>query len=120
MDESILQSIKAMLGGNLTGDDTSFDAEIIPLINMALNTLVQLGAGPSQGYNITGPENKWSEFCGDDEMLLPLAREHAFLKVKIIWDSSTLSGAVIDVFKEQIRELECRIQYRCDPITTFK
>lgn len=120
MDESILNSVKGMLGGNLSGDDTSFDAELIPIINMALNTLVQLGAGPSQGYNITGPDNKWSEFAGSDEMLLALAREYCLIKARLIFDSTSLSGAVVELFKQQATELECRIQYRCDPITTFK
>lgn len=120
MDESILTSIKKMLGGNLNGDDTTFDNEIIPIINMALNTLVQLGAGPSQGYNITDVSNTWDEFVGEDEMLLPLAREYCFLKTKILWDNASTPSAVIEVFKEQAKEMECRISYRVDPITTFK
>lgn len=119
MDESILESIESMLGGNLSGEDITFDAEILPLVNMALNTLVQIGAGPSQGYNITSRSNVWSEFVGDDEMLLPLVKQYCFLKVKLLWDNTTLAGAVIEVIKEQIKELECRINYRVDPHTTF-
>ena len=114
MDESILNSIKTMLGGNLSGDDAAFDAEIIPLINLALNTLVQIGAGPSAGYNITSADNKWSEFVGSDSMLLALAKEYCFLKVKIIWDNSSMSSAVIEIYKQQIAELESRISYWVD------
>ena len=118
MDESILNSIKKMLGGNLSGDD-SFDNEIIPIINMALNILVQLGAGPSQGFNITGPAEVWSDFVDEDEMLLPLAREYCFLKVKSLWDNSSTPSAVLEIYKEQAKEMECRILYRMDPPTTF-
>lgn len=120
MDESILQSIKNMLGGNLSEDEDSFDPEIIPIINLALNTLVQLGAGPSHGYNIISKEDKWSAFVGDNEMLLPLVREYCFLKVKLLWDNSSLAGSVIEIIKEQIREVECRISYIVDPIETFQ
>lgn len=120
MDESILESIKAMLGGNLSGEDTSFDAQIMPLINMALNTLVQIGAGPSSGFNITSKDDVWSDFVGGDEMLYGLASQYVFLKVKLGWDNTTLSGAVIEVMKEQIKELESRISYRVDPSDTFK
>jgi len=119
MDESILNSIKAMMGGNLSGDDTTFDAELLPIINMALNTLVQLGAGPSQGYKVTGSENKWSEFIGDDDML-EMVKEYVLLKTKLLFDNSTVSGSVIEIYKLQIQELEFRIQCRVDPITTFK
>lgn len=119
MDESILKSIKEMMGGNLSGDDTSFDPEIIPLINLALATLVQIGAGPSSGYQITGIDNKWSEFSTDGEVVA-LAREYCFLKVKIIWDNSSMSGAVTEIFKQQIAELESRISYWVDPGEGFK
>lgn len=119
MDESILNSVKKMLGGNLTVDDTSFDLEIIPLINLSLATLVQLGAGPSDGYSITGSENLWSEFSTDKEVV-NLAKQYCYLKIKILWDNSTLPGAVIEVYKEQIKEIECRINYWVDPGLGFK
>lgn len=120
MNESILDSIKDMLGGNASGDFTAFDKELIPLINTALNTLVQIGAGPSQGYNITSNENTWMEFVGEDEMLLGLAKQYVWLKVKLMWDNSTMASSVIDILNQQIKELESRISYRVDPSTTFK
>lgn len=119
MDESILESIKAMLGGNLSGDDTTFDSQIMPIINMALNTLTQIGAGPSQGFNITSKDDVWSDFVGGDEMLYGLVTQYVLLKVKLVWDSSSMTGAVIDIMKEQAKELESRISYRVDPSTTF-
>ena len=119
MNESILDSIKAMLGGNLLGEDTAFDSELIPLINMALNTLVQIGAGPSQGYNITSKDNVWSEFIGDDAMLLDMVKSYCHIKVKLLWDNSTTPSAVLEVLKEQLKELEVRISWRVDPNNTF-
>lgn len=119
MDESILNSIKAMMGGNLSGEDTAFDPEIIPLINLALATLVQIGAGPSDGFYITGADNKWSDFTQDKEVMV-LAREYCFLKVKILWDNTSMSGAVTQIFQDQIAELESRISYWVDPGKGFK
>lgn len=120
MNESILDSIKAMLGGIISGEDTAFDSELIPLINMALNTLVQIGAGPSQGYNITSKDNVWSEFVGDDAMLLDLVKSYCHIKVKLLWDNSTTPSSVLEILKEQARELEVRINWRVDPKKTFK
>lgn len=119
MNESILDSIKAMLGGNLAGDDDAFNGEIIPLINMALNTLVQIGCGPAQGYNITSSSNIWSEFVGDDTMLLDLVKNYCLIKVKMLWDNSTMSSMVMEALKEQAKELEVRISWRVDPNNTF-
>lgn len=120
MDESILNTIKSMLGGNMSGGFDAFDYEIIPLINLALNTLVQIGCGPSQGYNITGPDNVWSEFIDDDEMLLNMVKSYCQIKVKLLWDNTTTPSSVIEVLKEQAKELETRISWRVDPSSTFK
>ena len=120
MNESILDTIKAMLGGNLSGENTAFDYELIPLINMALNTLVQIGCGPSQGYMITSSSNVWSEFIGDDVMLLDMVKNYCQIKVKMLWDNTTMSSMVMEALKEQAKELEVRISWRVDPVTTFK
>lgn len=120
MDESILNTIKSMLGGNLSGESDAFNQELIPLINMALNTLVQIGCGPSQGYNIVDASNTWSEFVGDDQMLLNMVKSYCHLKVKLLWDNTTTPSAVMEVMKEQAKELEVRISWRVDPEDTFK
>ena len=119
MDESILNSVKVMLGGNLSGDDTTFDAEIIPLINLALATLVQLGAGPVGGLSISDASTTWSEFS-TDSALIALAKQHCFLKVKTLWDNTSVSSAVMEVLKEQVHEIECRILYWVDSGKGFK
>lgn len=54
MEESILISIKKMLG--LQEEYTPFDTEIVIFINSALFKLMQLGVGPSTGFEITGME----------------------------------------------------------------
>lgn len=94
MDDSILNTIKKMLG--LSADYTPFDTDIIVLINSTLMTLTQANVGPSEGYRITGPDNTWNEFLTNSVMLEP-AKEYVYLKVKLIFDppaSSTAANAM--------------------------
>lgn len=48
MEDSILQSIKKLLG--ISKEDTSFDTDIIIDINSEFMTLNQLGIGPKDGF----------------------------------------------------------------------
>lgn len=116
MTESILESTKQRLG--IPEGVTNFDAEIVPLINLSINTLFQLGLGPSDSYKITGPIETWHDYIGDDKRL-EMVKDYIFMKVKLLWDSNTMAGAVIEVYKAQIKELESRISYQVDPWTTF-
>ena len=116
MTESILESTKRRLA--IPEGVDNFDAEIIPLINLAINTLFQLGLGPSDSFKITGDSEVWHDYLGDDKRV-EMAKDYIFLKTKILWDSQTMPGAVIEVYKQQIAELESRIKYQVDPWTTF-
>lgn len=52
MNESIFESIKALLGPDSSYD--VFDTDIMIHINTTLSVLTQLGVGPSEGFMITG------------------------------------------------------------------
>lgn len=116
MTESILESIKRRLA--IPEGVNNFDDEIIPLINLSINTLFQLGLGPLNGYRITSDAETWSDYINDDKRL-EIVKDYIFLKTKLLWDSGQMSGAVIEVYKDQIKELESRISYQVDPWTTF-
>lgn len=116
MTESILESTKRRLA--IPEGVDSFDAEILPLINLAINTLFQLGLGPSDGFKITGASETWIDYIGEDKRL-EMVKDYIFLKTKILFDSNTMSGAVIEVYKQQIAEIEARVKYQVDPWTTF-
>lgn len=97
----------------------NFDAEIIPLINLAINTLFQLGLGPAgTSFRITGSDETWDDYIGDDARL-EMVKDYIFMKVKILWDSQSMSGAVIEVYKDQIKELESRVSYQIEPGHAF-
>lgn len=106
IDESILNSIKKLLGINTT--ETVFDQDIALHINSVFANLVQMGVGPSSGYMITNSDNKWSEFCRDDLLLLNNVKTYMYLKVKLVFDPPQ-SSALLEAINSQIKEIEWRM-----------
>ena len=109
--ESILTSIKKLLG--ITEEYTQFDTDIIIHINSVFDTLNQLGVGPPEGYKITGAYETWGEFLPEDPMLESV-KSYMYLKVRLIFDSATLSSAVITSMNEMIKEYEWRLTVKAE------
>ena len=63
MEESILTSIKKMLGPS--EDYDYFDPDLIIHINSVFMILTQLGVGPSEGFSIKDKTAVWSDFISD-------------------------------------------------------
>lgn len=110
MDESILISIKKLLG--LDENYEVFDKDIIIHINMALSTLNQLGVGPEKGFMIEDKDAVWSDFIGNNEKLNSV-QTYVYLKVKLVFDPP-LSSAVMEANKQLISELEWRINTQAE------
>lgn len=106
MDESILTSIKKILGITETYD--SFDTDIIMFINTTFSTLNQIGAGPSEGFFISDETLKWSDYS-DNNKLLGFVKQYVYLKVRLVFDPPTLSS-VQESYKRISEELEERIK----------
>ena len=104
--ESILTSIKKMLG--ITKEDTNFDDDIIMHINSVFMTLTQLGVGPLEGFYIEDANATWDEFIPDLNKLQAV-KTYMFLKVKIVFDSSSMGSATLAAYERQIQELEWRL-----------
>ena len=111
--ESILTSIKKLLG--ITEDDSSFDLDIIMLINSAFVNLQQLGVGPSEGFSIEDDTATWEDFLADDKAV-NTARQYIWLKVKMVFDPPT-SSFVMDAIKHEIAENEWRLMVHADSKT---
>lgn len=109
MSTSILNDVKHQLG--LLPADTSFDDDIKIAINSAIAILTQLGVGPIEGYEITGPEQLWDEFV--DDKRLNAVKSYIFLKVKLVFDPPG-TGFVLASMERQIQELEYRINVVAD------
>lgn len=110
--ESILTSIKKLLG--ITEEYEHFDTDIIMHINSAFSVLTQLGVGPEEGFRIDDASTEWTEFLYDDPRL-EMVKTYVYLKVRLAFDSTTLTSGVIDSINRQISELEWRINVTVDP-----
>ena len=104
--ESILTSIKKLLG--ITKEYTQFDDEIIMHINSVLMTLTQCGVGPSTGFAIEDDTDLWTDFI-EDTTQLQAVKSYMYMKVRLMFDVSSLGSATIAAFERQIQEFEWRL-----------
>lgn len=104
--ESILTSIKKLLG--ITEEYTHFDADIIMHINSVFMTLTQLGVGPSEGFYIEDETTPWTAFTPDLNKLQAV-KTYVYLKVKLVFDPSSLGSSTLAAYERQITELEWRL-----------
>lgn len=104
--ESILTSIKKMLG--ITEEYTHFDEDIIMHINSVFTILTQLGVGPSEGFYIEDATTEWVEFINDMNKLQAV-KTYMYLKVRLVFDPSSLGSATLAAYERQIQELEWRL-----------
>lgn len=115
MSDSILVSIKKLLG--ITEEYDYFDADVIMHINMAFMVLYQLGVGAKTPFSIEDASATWSDFMGDSTDLAGV-KTYVFLKVKLVFDPPQ-SSAAMEAIKQNIAELEWRLNVTADPATTF-
>lgn len=113
MTESILTSIKKLLG--IEADYDHFDTDLIMHINSVFSILTQIGVGPANGFAITGPNEKWSDFIVGNPNSFSLVKSYIHLKVKLLFDPP-LSSAVVDSINRQISEFEWRLFIAADPV----
>lgn len=103
--ESILTSIKAMLGIN--ADDTAFDNELVIFINGTLSKLSQLGVGPAEGFSITGPTETWEELF-EGFTNLNLVKHYIYIDVRLLFDSPS-NAFIVNAFQDEQKEAAWRI-----------
>ena len=111
MEESIFESIKSLLGPDASYD--VFDQDILIHINTAISVLTQLGVGPATGFMVTGPDETWQDFIGDDKTL-QMVKSYIYMKVKMIFDPPT-NSSVLKAYEEACKEYEWRINVEVDP-----
>lgn len=102
---SILTSVKKILG--IEEDYEAFDLDVMIHINSVFGTLNQLGIGPANGFEIEDATPTWDAFTGGDKRLNPV-KTYVYLRVRLLFDPPTTSY-LIDATKEQIKELEWRL-----------
>lgn len=109
MDESVLNTIKKMLG--LAEDYDAFDIDVIVAINSALMVLGQIGAIPV-GKHITGSNETWRNVMGDRTDLDSLWL-YVYLRVKLVFDPPT-TGSLMEAYAKRADELEWRLNVQAD------
>lgn len=110
--DSILTSVKKMLGIDASYDH--FDTDLIMHINTVISILTQLGVGPAGGYAITGSEDTWTDWIGNNTSLLSVT-SYIYLKVRLLFDPPT-NSSLIESYNRLISELEWRIKIGSEEI----
>ena len=105
MDDSILTSIKKLLG--ITEDYNNFDQDIIMHINSVFMILTQMGVGPADGFSIEDDSAIWIDFTSDLKVLESV-KSYMYLKVRLLFDPPT-SPSVLDSTNRLINEFEWRL-----------
>lgn len=101
---SILESIRPLC--QVSECDSSFDSELIPLINSTFLVLKQLKVGPQKGFAITGTSETWGDFGEEDYMeALP---SYVGAKVRIVFDPPA-NATVLQALKDYVSEFEFRL-----------
>lgn len=104
--DSILNTIKKLLG--IDSEDSSFDMDIMVIINSIIPTLSQIGVGPSNGFIVTSVNDKWSDLYPDKPINLEGVKTYLYLKTKLIFDPP-VNSTIIEAFNKNLNELEWRM-----------
>ena len=106
--DSILGSTKKLIAS-----DDYFDSDLIVYINTVFAKLQQMGVGPEGGFSIQDDTTLWSSYT-NDEPIFNMVQTYMAIQVKLYFDNSTLTSYVIDLLKEQVAELEWRLNSAFD------
>lgn len=112
MDERILASVKKLIG--VPEESTDFDLDILMNINAAIVTLSQIGVGPSDPFTVTGNEETYSDFLGEDFKGTALVKMYLVYKTQLGFDHPA-SGAVSASLEKKIAETEWRLSVMVNP-----
>ena len=113
LDDSILKTMRKMIGPS--EDYEYFDPDLIIHINTVFSILCQMGLGNDTGtFKITGEDETWSDFLGDNHDNLEMVKSYMYFKMKLMFDPPQ-SSFVLKSYEDQARELEWRIWAAVDP-----
>ena len=111
MEESILDSIKYILGLSL--DDDAFDQEVIILINAAIMALQQIGVGPQEAlFSIEDNSATWSDYL-ENPNELPMVKPYIGLRVRLVFDPPQ-SSSLDQALRLEVAEYEWRLNIKVD------
>lgn len=115
MDESNVlndSSIKSILGSvrhaiGLGDEHTFFDSDLVMCINSVLDVIHQLGAGPINGFSITGETETWDDYFGLLNTI-EFIKAYVYISVKLIFDPPQ-NSFLVKALEDKQKEYEWRI-----------
>lgn len=110
VEQSILKATKAML--DIAGDDSSFDSSIMTHINGALADLLDIGAGPEDGFVVIDADDIWDDLQ-ESPVMTEWIKNWLYLKVRLVFDPQQ-TGFLMDAHQKQIDEATWRISNKKD------
>lgn len=111
MDDSILNTIKEMLG--LEQDDPAFDVDLLVSINTYLKIAAnQFGIG-KKDFTVDDASMTWSDFLNGNVDLYQPIKSYLYIKCRNIFDPSA-SSAIMQALKEEANELSWRLIAEAD------
>lgn len=116
MEESILMTIKSMLG--ISDEDTAFDNDVLVNINAVFSTLYQIGVGSETHYFIIDKDSTWEDVFSEEKDLVDFIKLYVYMKVRVVFDPPT-NSSIMEALKSQIQEIEYRIMLQADPSNYF-
>lgn len=114
VEEGILLSIRDMLDS-----DSYFDPQLIIHINTAFSILSDLGVGPDDGFMITGETETWSDYLNyieDNKKIFNMVKSYMVIKVKLLFDTSSMQPSAIQLMKDEADEYEWRLRTEAELI----
>lgn len=111
MDESVLNTIKKMLGLDASYD--AFDTDILVNINSVIQALSQLGVCTSSKV-ITGASETWS-YLLDNFSDVSSVKTYIYIKVRVLFDPPS-SSYVLQALSEQAKEIEWRLLMQVEEV----
>ena len=115
MEESILATIKSMLG--VSDLDDAFNNDILVNINAAFSTLYQVGVGEDSHYFVLKGDETWSDIFKETD-LIDFIKLYTYMKVRLAFDPPS-NASLLQSLKDQINEIEYRIMLQADPADYF-
>lgn len=111
MKQSVLGTIKKLMGPSELCNYDGFDTDLIVHINSILMNLAQMGIG-KDGSAIKDSSSTWEDLVGDSKMLEGI-KSYIYLKTKILFDPPA-SATILNAYQEEIKQFEWRMMITCD------
>lgn len=109
----ILSTVRRAVG--MSDEIHDFDEALILEINTALNILTQLGIGPKRGFRISGEDERWDDFLGEDssDPRYEMAKDYVCQRTRLKFDPPQASY-LLSALESNVSELEWRLSIQND------